>query len=77
MSQPRFNGDLARRQRIKLGYSVQQVAALLGKSRWSVYVYEGQRDIGPTPPIRRRLEDLYGLEPGDLLVDEEGEGSAA
>lgn len=71
MSPPRFNGELAKRKREEIGYSVQQVAAILGKTIWAVYVYEGPRPVGPPPPARRRLEDLYGLEPGGLLTSDE------
>lgn len=70
MSHPRFNGALARQRRITVGFSVEQVASHVGKSPKSIYAYEGKRDINPPPPVRRKMESLYGLAPGELLTTE-------
>ncbi len=77
MSQRRFNGDLARKSRITLGFTVEHVAAHVGKSPKSVYAYEGKRDVGPPPPVRLELEELYGLQPGELLTESNEEEEAA
>ncbi|WP_152486271.1 helix-turn-helix domain-containing protein [Nocardiopsis lucentensis] len=68
MSQLRFNREKARQRRITVGLSVEQVAAHVGKSPKTVYAYEGPRDVGPPPPIRRDMEKLYGLDAGELLI---------
>lgn len=69
MSQRRFNRELARERRVTLGFTVEQVAAHVGKSPKSIYAYEGKRAVGPLPPVRLKLEKLFELEPGELLTE--------
>jgi transcriptional regulator with XRE-family HTH domain len=69
MSQRRFNGELARERRITLGFTVEQIAAHVGKSPKSIYAYESKRDVGPTPPVRLKLEAVYELDAGELLTE--------
>ena len=67
MSKHSFNGAAARTRRIVLGLKVADVAERVNRSPKSIYAYE-RRNVLPPPPVRLAIEDLYGLEPGALLV---------
>lgn len=69
--QQTFDGKTARKLRVSLGLSVQEVADAIGVSKWAVYTYE-RRVANPKPPAYRKLTELYGLtDPLALWLDDE------
>ncbi|PRX95613.1 helix-turn-helix domain-containing protein [Allonocardiopsis opalescens] len=68
MSPPRFNGQAARRRRLELGLSVEEVAGRIGKSPYSVYKHE-RENVRPQPHALRELLEIYGMEIGDLVPE--------
>jgi predicted transcriptional regulator len=74
--QQTFDGKKARKLRISMGLSVQDVADQVGVSKWAIYSYE-RRIANPKPPAYRKLTEIYGVDRLDLWVDEDASGSAA
>jgi len=67
MSEPVFDGGLARAARRRLGLTAQQVADRLGVTHWAIYKWE-QGAAQPPAEIAARLAVLYGLADNPLLT---------
>lgn len=67
MSEPVFDGGLARAARRRLGLTAQQVADRLGVTHWAIYKWE-QGAAQPPAEIAARLAVLYGLTDNPLLT---------
>lgn len=67
MSEPVFDGGLARAARRRLGLTAQQVADRLGVTHWAIYKWE-QGAAQPPAEIAARLAVIYGLTDNPLLT---------
>lgn len=80
MSEPVFDGEMARAARRRLGLTAQQVAARLGDvTHWAIYKWE-QGAAQPPAEIAARLAVIYGLTDNPLLTtptNAAGSGDAA
>lgn len=71
-----FSGPHLRDQRRLAGLSVHDLAALVGRSCWTIYVYE-RGEAQPPIPVADAIADALGLPLDRFLADDRPAGVAA
>ncbi|MEU3546285.1 helix-turn-helix domain-containing protein [Streptomyces longwoodensis] len=64
-----FSGQLLRAQRARVGLSAAQLAARVGKTKWSVWRWEQGR-VQPPIPVVDAVADALGVPLDALLADD-------